>query len=205
MDISACLGAKPLVTTMQLKNDSVRYGAVAQLFHWVIVALIITQFFLANKADALPIGAAKLATLARHKSVGITILGLAILRLLWRLLGTAPAPPQTAARWQKVAARASHFMLYALLLVIPVLGWLMSSARNFPVSWFGLVTLPDLIEPNRAAYDFFHKAHQLAAGLLFVIALVHAGAALKHHFIDRDDVLRRMLPAWGQRGEQPPS
>jgi cytochrome b561 len=179
---------------MQLTNDSSRYGVIAQLFHWIIVALIVTQFVLANKAGNLPVGAAKLATLAQHKSVGITILGLAILRLLWRLFGTTPALPTTTARWQGIAAHVSHFLLYALLIVIPILGWLMSSARNFPVSWFGLVTLPDFIEPSKAAYEALHDAHEAAAKTLFVIALVHIAAALKHHFIDRDNVLRRMLP-----------
>ncbi|MGH8179305.1 MAG: cytochrome b [Steroidobacter sp.] len=179
---------------MQLKNDALRYGVVAQLFHWTIVALIVTQFVLANKAGDLPLGAAKLATLAQHKSVGITILGLAILRLLWRLLGTAPALPATTPRWQHRFAHASHFLLYALLLIIPMLGWLMSSARNFPVSWFGFVTLPDFIAPNKAAFDFLRDAHEVAAKTLFVVALVHIAAALKHHFIDRDNVLRRMSP-----------
>jgi cytochrome b561 len=179
---------------MQLTNDSSRYGVVAQLFHWIIVALIVTQFVLANKAGNLPVGAAKLATLAYHKSVGITILGLAILRLTWRLFGTTPGLPSTMPRWQVVAAHLSHFLLYALLLVIPVLGWLTSSARNFPVSWFGLVTLPDFIEPSKAAYEALHDAHEAAAKTLFVLALVHIAAALKHHFIDRDNVLRRMLP-----------
>jgi cytochrome b561 len=70
----------------------------------------------------------------------------------------------------------------------------MSSARNFPVSWFGLVTLPDFIEPSKAAYEALHDAHEAAAKTLFVTALVHIGAALKHHFVDRDNVLRRMLP-----------
>lgn len=179
---------------MQFRNDSARYGVIAQLFHWIIVALVVTQFVLANKAEDLPLGMAKLITLAQHKSVGITILGLALLRLVWRLLGATPPLPTTTARWQTLAARASHFLLYALLLIIPVLGWLMSSARNFSVSWFGLITLPDFIEPSEAAFDFFHVAHETAAKTLFVLALVHIAAALKHHFIDRDDVLRRMLP-----------
>lgn len=179
---------------MRLKNDEMRYGAVAQLLHWAIVALVVTQFVLANKAHHLPLGSAKLATLAQHKSVGITILGLAILRMIWRWFNPVPGVPAGTPTWQRLAARGSHFLLYALLLVIPVLGWLMSSARNFPVSWWGLVTLPDFIEPNKQAYEFFHEAHELAAKLLFVVALIHAAAALKHHFLDRDNVLRRMLP-----------
>jgi cytochrome b561 len=184
---------------MQLKNDPHRYGVVAQLFHWVIVALIVTQFVLANKAENLPpISLAKANTLTLHKSIGITILGLAVLRLAWRLLSPSPIAPTTIAAWQRRAARASHFLLYALLFVIPMLGWLMSSARSFSVSWFKLVTLPDLIEPNRAAFELLRDAHDIAAKTLFVVALVHITAALKHHFIDRDDVLVRMLP-FGRR------
>jgi len=179
---------------MQLKNDESRYGVVAQFFHWAVVVLIIIQYVLANRADALPLGAAKIAVLARHKSVGITILALVLLRLIWRWLNTVPPDPPTLPAWQRIAARISHIALYALLLATPVVGWLMSSARNFPVSWFGLVTLPDFIAPNRPAYDFLHEAHELMAMTLFWLALLHIAAALKHHFIDRDNVLRRMLP-----------
>lgn len=178
---------------MQLKNDTTRYGAVAQLFHWGIVALIVTQFVLANKADGLPLGPAKIATLATHKSVGMTIFGLAILRLIWRWFNPVPSIP-VGPRWQQLAAHVSHWLLYGLILVTPVIGWLMSSARNFPVSWFGLITLPDFVAPSTAAYEFFHETHEILAATLFVVAIVHAAAALKHHFFDRDNVLRRMLP-----------
>jgi len=179
---------------MHLRNNEARYGAVAQLFHWTIVALIVTQFVLANKGSHLPVGPAKIATLAQHKSVGITILALAILRLLWRWLNPVPDTPPSTPRWQRITAHVSHFLLYALLLTIPVVGWLMSSARNFPVSWFGMFTLPDFIEPDRAAYEFLHDLHETLAKVLFAVALVHIAAALKHHFVDRDNVLRRMLP-----------
>src|SRR5688500_11770531 len=128
---------------MQLKNDESRYGVVAQLFHWTVVVLIIVQYVLANIAGDLPLGAADVAVLARHKSFGITILALALLRLVWRWFNTVPAEPLDIPRWQRIAARVSHVALYALLIVTPIAGWLMSSARNFPVSWFGLVTLPD--------------------------------------------------------------
>lgn len=178
---------------MQLKNTLTRYGAVAQLFHWVIVVLIITQFVLAKRAEGLsPV--AKIGVLATHKSVGITILGLAVLRLAWRFFNPVPPQPAGEPRWQERAAHVSHFLLYALLFITPVLGWLMSSARNFSVSWWDLVTLPDFIEPNRQAYERLHDFHELMAQTLAVIALIHIAAALKHHFVDRDDVLRRMLP-----------
>ena len=178
---------------MQLKNTLTRYGAVAQLFHWVIVVLIITQFVLAKRADGLsPV--AKIGVLATHKSVGITILALALLRLAWRLFNPVPPVPATAPRWQQRAGHVSHFLLYALLFITPVLGWLMSSARSFSVSYFGLFTLPDLIEPSRPAYERLHDFHEFMAYTLATLAVIHIAAALKHHFFDRDDVLRRMLP-----------
>ena len=182
---------------MQLKNTLTRYGAVAQLFHWVIVALIITQFVLAKRAEGLaPV--AKIGILATHKSVGITILGLAVLRLTWRLFNPVPPLPAGTPRWQDRVAHVSHFLLYALLFITPVLGWLMSSARAFSVSWWGLVTLPDFIEPNRATFERLHDWHEGMAKTLAVIALVHIAAALKHHFFNSDDVLRRMLPLPGR-------
>jgi len=179
---------------MTMKNTTERYGAVAQLFHWMIVVLIITQFVLAIKAGNLPLGPAKIATLAQHKSVGMTIFALAVLRLLWRLINPVPAIPTTSPRWQQIGAHISHVALYGLILITPLLGWIMSSARNFSVSWFGLFTLPDLVQPNRARYDLFHEAHEILAWTLLAIAVLHAAAALKHHFFDRDNVLRRMLP-----------
>jgi cytochrome b561 len=179
---------------MQFKNNATRYGIIAQLFHWTIVVLIVTQFVLANKAENLPLGPAKIATLATHKSVGITIFGLAILRLIWRWFNPVPRAPATSPHWQQIASHISHWSLYGLILLTPLIGWLMSSARNFSVSWFGIVTLPDFVEPSTAAYNFFHAAHEVLAIALFFIALVHIAAALKHHFWDRDNVLRRMLP-----------
>ncbi len=185
---------------MRLKNTEMKYGPIAQLFHWAIVVLVITQFVLAQRADDLPRGPALLQTLALHKSIGITILMLAILRLSWRWANPVPPMPASSPPWQHLAARISHIALYGLLLLMPIFGWLMSSARNFPVSWFGLVTLPDLIGANKQAYEFFHEGHEFLAKVLFVLALLHAAAALKHHFIDRDDVLLRMLP-WNRKAE----
>jgi cytochrome b561 len=179
---------------MQFKNDAVRHGLVAQLFHWAIVGLIITQFFLANKAEGLSLGPAKIATLATHKSIGMTVFGLAVLRLIWRWFNPVPSIPVNSPRWQQRAAHISDWALYGLILITPLIGWLMSSARNFPVSWFGLFTLPDFVQPDTARYEFFHSTHEILATALFFVAIAHAAAALKHHFVDGDNVLRRMLP-----------
>lgn len=179
---------------MQLRNSEQHYGVLAQLFHWAVVALIITQFVLASKADALPLGLAKIGVLAQHKSIGVTIFGLAILRLLWRFMNPVPSLPADTPGWQRVGAHVSHWGLYALIIVTPLFGWMMSSARNFPVSYFGLFTLPDLVQPDRARYEFFRDMHAVLANTIFFVAVLHALAALKHHFFDRDNVLRRMLP-----------
>lgn len=179
---------------MQVRNTPLRWGAVSQLLHWLVVALVITQFVLASLAEDLAPGMAKLALLARHKSVGITILGLALLRLAWRLGQPVPALPSGMPRWQRGLATGTHHLLYALLLAMPLSGWLMSSARNYPVSWFGLVQLPDLITPGERAFEALRATHGTLAALLAATALLHLAGALKHHFVDRDDVLRRMLP-----------
>ncbi|HVY80971.1 MAG TPA: cytochrome b [Steroidobacteraceae bacterium] len=179
---------------MPIRNTNARWGAVAQTFHWVIVALVITQFALANEYNHLPLGLAKLAVIAKHKSVGLTIFGLTVLRLAWRFVNPTPVLPDTLKPYERVLARVTHFGLYALILVMPITGWIMSSARSFPVSWFGLFQLPDLVSRNRALYDAMHTTHDVLAGTLVAFAALHVLAALKHHFYLKDDTLRRMLP-----------
>lgn len=179
---------------MPIRNTLERWGSVAKFFHWAIVLLVVTQFFLALIAEGLPVGLQKLAVLARHKSVGITILVLATLRLLWRAANRTPEMPATMAVWEKTAARGAHALLYALLLAVPLAGWIMSSAKNFPVSWFGFFQLPDLVAPSETTFDIAHDAHEILAITLGVVATLHLLAALKHHFFNRDVVLKRMLP-----------
>ncbi len=179
---------------MALRNTTARWGSIAQSLHWIIVALVITQFVLASIAGDLPLGLQKLAMLARHKSVGITILALVVIRVIWRWSNPTPALPDTLKPYERMLARVTHVGLYALLFAMPITGWLMSSARNFPVSWWGLVQLPDFVKPDKALYELMHDIHGLLAWILLATALLHAAAALKHHFVLKDDVLRRMLP-----------
>lgn len=178
-----------------LRNTMSSWSSVAKLFHWVIVALVITQFVLANQADNLPLGMAKLAVLARHKSVGLTILALAFLRLLWRWSNpVVPVLPSDMRAYERVLAHVTHWGLYLLLFALPLSGWMMSSAKNYPVSWFSLVQVPDLIAPDEGAFAVLRTLHGVLAKTLFVIAALHVLAALQHHFLKKDDVLRRMLP-----------
>jgi cytochrome b561 len=179
---------------MPSRISPTRYSSVAKAFHWIIAALIVTQFTLAWMADDLPLGAHKLALLARHKSFGMTVLMLAILRLLWRLKNPPPALPPGMTSLERRLARASHAAFYVLLFAMPMTGWLMSSAKNYSVSWFSLFTWPNLIGKNEAAFDLLRSTHDTLSFVLFTIAVLHILAALKHHFWNKDDVLLRMLP-----------
>jgi cytochrome b561 len=177
-----------------MPTEPTRYSPLAQIFHWVIAGLIVVQFTLARLAEPLPLGVHKLALLARHKSVGMTILMLAVLRLLWRLWHPAPPLPPDMTRFERLAARSTHVAFYVLLFAMPLSGWTMSSAKNFSVSWFGLFTWPNLIGKNEAAFDILRTTHDTLSDVLFAVAVLHIVAALKHHFWDKDDVLVRMLP-----------
>jgi cytochrome b561 len=175
-------------------RSPLRYTPIAQTFHWVIAALIVAQFFLAWTADDLPIGMHKLALLARHKSIGMTVLMLAILRLAWRFTHRPPALPPAMTAAERILAQVTHVAFYVLLFAMPLTGWMMSSAKNYSVSWFGLFTWPNLIGKNETAFTFLKSTHDILSDVLFVIAVLHVLAALKHHFWNRDDVLVRMLP-----------
>jgi len=180
---------------MAIRNTRERWGAVSQLLHWLIVALIVLQAVLGLTGLMLPLGVEKLATLARHKSIGITILGLATLRLLWRWLNPTPALPLNLKPHERFLAHFTHAALYVLLFAMPLTGWTMSSARGFPVSWFNLFELPDLVPKSEALYDTLVATHAVLACSLAIIVALHIAGAVKHHFVLKDDTLRRMLPS----------
>jgi cytochrome b561 len=179
---------------MPITTRPTRYGAVAQSLHWIIAALIVTQFALGWTAVDLPLGAQKLALFARHKSFGMTILMLAVLRLAWRLTHSPPPLPSGMTPIERQLARATHIAFYVLLFAMPLTGWTMSSAKHYSVSWFGVFTWPDLIGKDEAAFVILRDTHDYLSYMLFAIAVLHVLAALKHHFWNKDDVLRRMLP-----------
>ena len=178
---------------MAFRNTTRSWGSLSKAFHWLIVLLIINQWWIASRADELK-GLAKLEALAWHKSFGMTILMLAVLRLLWRLLNPTPDLTAETRRWERVLARISHVLLYALIFAMPLTGWMMSSAKNYPVSWFKMFQFPDLVTPAEQTFHQMHDLHHLLFGVLVGVALLHVAGALKHHFIDKNDVLRRMLP-----------
>ena len=178
---------------MPFRNTTRSWGSLSKAFHWLIVLLIINQWWIASRADELK-GLAKLEALAWHKSFGLTILMLAVLRLLWRLVNPTPDLTVETRRWERVLARISHVLLYALIFAMPLTGWMMSSAKNYPVSWFKMFQFPDLVAPAEQTFHQMHDLHHLLFGVLVSVALLHVAGALKHHFIDKNDVLKRMLP-----------
>lgn len=183
---------------MAMRNTIDRYGSVAQSLHWVIVALVAVQIVLGIIGADLPVGMERLVTLSRHKSLGMTIFALMLLRLGWRLVNPVPALPVQIPRLEQRLARATHWTFYALLLAMPVVGWISSSASNLTVSWFGLFTFPDLVDTDKELATSAKALHRAMAWTLMALVSLHAAAALRHHFLLKDSVLARMLP-WGEK------
>jgi cytochrome b561 len=178
---------------MTFRNTNRAWGSLTKALHWIIVILIINQWWIAERAEDLK-GMEKLQALAWHKSFGMTILMLAVIRLVWRWMNPVPDLTAETRPWERVLAKVSHLLLYALIFAMPLTGWMMSSARNFPVSWFKLFQFPDLVAPADKTFHQMNDLHHLLFSVLVAVALLHAAGALKHHFIDRNDVLKRMLP-----------
>jgi cytochrome b561 len=173
------------------------YTSTAKWLHWLVAVLILANLGLGLTMVDMPgITPTKLRYFNWHKWVGVTVFALAVLRLAWRWLHRPPALPDSMPRWERRAAAASHSALYVLMFAQPLSGYFYSLAAGFPVVYLGLWPLPVLIEPNPALKEPLVVLHHLLAWTMLVLLLVHVGAALKHRFVDHDDVLQRMLPAW---------
>ena len=174
-------------------QDLDRYSAPAIALHWIVFVLIAAGWALGAYMADLPFSPQKLKYVSWHKWIGVTIFMLATLRLAWRLGHGAPPLPAMP-RWQRTAAAVVHWLLYVLILAIPITGWLFSSAAGVPTVYLGLVQLPDLIAKDKATADVLRTIHSTLNWTLLTVVLGHTAVALKHHFIDRDTVLARMLP-----------
>lgn len=172
-----------------------RYTKVAVLLHWLIALLIIAAFALGVTMVDIPgITPTKLKYFSWHKWLGVTVLALAGLRLLWRLMHPAPAYPSSMPEWQKRAAHQLHGLLYALMFAVPVTGYFYSLAAGVPVVYFGVLPLPVLMEASETWKPILKQVHYALNMALLAIVVAHFAAALKHLFIDRDGMFRRMLP-----------
>ncbi|TAH47667.1 MAG: cytochrome b [Betaproteobacteria bacterium] len=172
-----------------------RYTRTAISLHWLMALGIIGTFALGIYMQDLPLSPTKLQLYSWHKWAGVTLFMLLILRLAWRIAHPAPPLPATMPAALRLAAHAAHWVLYALMIMIPLSGWLMSSAKGFQTVWFGVLPLPDLVAKDKALGDLLQEVHEALNFTLLLLIVAHVGAALKHHLIDRDDVLTRMLPA----------
>ena len=178
-----------------------RYGVVAIALHWLVLALIMASWALGLYMVDLPLSPQKLKYFSWHKWLGVTIFLIALWRVAWRVAHAAPPPPDSMLPWQRVVMGVSHLLLYVLPIVIPLTGWLFSSASGVPTVYLGWVQLPDLVANDKLFAEQLRQAHFSLNVTLFVIVCIHAAAALKHHILDRDDVLVRMLPFLRKPGE----
>lgn len=178
---------------------SERYDSVAVFLHWTMALFILFMLFLGITMEDYPM-ALKFQAINFHKALGITILGLSVFRLIWRFLNPPPALPVDMPAWEKLGAHLSHWALYAFIILMPLSGWLMVSASaKYPIVFFNLGEAPFIPMPTDLALKkeiggLSHEVHEWFGYGAIALIVLHASAALKHHFVDHDSVLVRMLP-----------
>lgn len=178
-------------------NTERRYGAVAIALHWLMAALLVGLVALGIYMTGLPdagFDTKKITLILYHKEFGILALVLVALRLGWRFSNPLPRLVESLPEWQKVTARFVHLSFYALMFALPITGWVMSSAAGIPVSFLGSFDLPDLVSHNDHLFRVFIAIHKWLGYALIAFMFIHVGAALRHHFMLKDDTLRKMLP-----------
>lgn len=164
------------------------YSRVARWLHWTMGLLIVGNLIggLAHDVNAQLI-------IPLHKATGILILALAVVRIIWRMLNPAPPLPAGMSVWERALASFTHAILYALMVLIPLSGWVMSSASRFPISFYGLFDVPKFaVVKDSTLYDISHEGHEILAFAMIALLLIHVGAALRHHFVLKDGLLARM-------------
>jgi cytochrome b561/polyisoprenoid-binding protein YceI len=182
---------------MQFTNSEDRYGAISKTFHWVIAFIILGLIPVGFGMGLIPNSPLKFEVYAMHKSFGLLVFFLALARLTWRFFSPAPDRLETHKGWEHALASAAHVWLYICMIGMPLSGWLMSSANEFPVPFFG-TQLPHIIEKNEEWAPLFRQSHTILGYSLFVILALHMAGALKHHILDRDETLQRM--SWRKAG-----
>ena len=183
-------------------GQSERYTQTAVALHWGMALLILATFCVGLYMPGLQLSPTKLRLYNWHKWAGVTLFLLLLLRLIWRATHRPPALPRSIPAWQRAGAHAVHGLLYLLMLAIPLSGWLMSSAKGFQTVYFGVLPIPDLVGKNKALGDRLLTVHEWLNYSMAAAVLVHAGAALKHHLIDRNGVLVRMAPGFCRQAEE---
>ena len=174
------------------------YTSTAKGLHWLMAILLFGLLALGFYMHDLPLSPEKLQLYSWHKWAGVSAFLLVLVRFGWRVTHNPPALPANMTKPMQFAAHAGHLALYGLMLAIPLSGWLMSSAKGFQTVWFGVLPIPDLLEKDKELGNMLQTIH-MSLNLLLVITIAgHVGAALKHHLIDKDDILTRMLPRYSK-------
>ena len=176
---------------MGLKNTKDSYGLVAKIFHWPMALIILGLILVGLYMSSVEPSPEKLQLIYYHKSFGILILWLVGLRLIWRAFNKPPIALPNHKGWERLLAKLAHFFLYAAMIGMPLSGWLMSSAGEYPVPFFGL-EMPDLVSKNPDLGSLMHSVHEVLAYMLIGVIILHSLGALKHHFMDEDETLKRM-------------
>lgn len=183
-----------------------RYHVGAIILHWVVALFLLATLFLGLFLDQIPNGPDKFTAYQLHKSLGISVLLLGVFRLIWRLTHKVPALPADMPAWEKLVAHVTHWIFYILIIGIPLSGWALVSASplNIPTMLYGLVQWPhlpgfDMVENRKALKDMIGDVHEFLAYSVLVLFVLHVGAALRHHFIMRDETILRMTPAWMEK------
>ena len=179
-----------------------QYTATAKSLHWLMAVMLFGLLALGLYMTDLPLSPEKLKLYSWHKWAGVTVFLLLLFRLLWRIKNPPPPLPESMPKALQLVAHAGHFGLYALMFAIPLSGWLMSSAKGFQTVYFGVLPIPDLIEKNKELGHLLAEVHETLSWLFIILLVGHIAAALKHHFIDKDDILIRMLPDHGHRSRE---
>jgi len=172
--------------------SSARYNLFSVVIHWVMALLILITWSIAIVVGDMPLIPLRIVGFSWHKWLGITVLFLVIIRLLWRATHPAPKLDLKMPIWQEKVMALTHVALYLLMFAIPLVGWLMSSAKGYTVNYFGLFDLPDLVGKDKALGHQLKEVHELLANVLVALVGLHVLAALKHQFIDKDGLLGRM-------------
>jgi cytochrome b561 len=180
--------------TVEVKH----YTSTAKVLHWLMAILLFGLLALGFYMSDLPLSPDKLKFYSWHKWAGVSAFLLVAFRLLWRVGHRPPALPDSMPKFMQFAAHAGHLALYGLMIAIPLSGWLMSSAKGFQTVYFGILPIPDLLDKNKELGNLLATVHESLNFLFVAVLLGHIGAALKHHFIDKDDILTRMLPRRSQ-------
>jgi len=177
---------------VQIANTKERFGWGAIILHWVMALLIIGMVAIGLYMTNIPVSPEKFKFYGWHKEFGMVVLMLVMIRIVWRIKNILPSL-SFLPTWERLAAHATHWLFYIFMFALPISGWLMSSFSGFPVSFFGLFVIPTLVQPDESMSSLFRELHKwLAYGLIATFCL-HVGAAFKHYFIDKDNVLQRML------------